>query len=43
MISDLRIARAMNWPYEAVGNLPHSVYEILVEMLIEEARERDEL
>jgi hypothetical protein len=31
----------MNWSYEAVGNLPISVYEILVEMLIEEERERD--
>ncbi len=31
----------MNWTYWDVVELPVSVYEILVEMLEEEARERD--
>ncbi len=31
----------MNWSYDEVLNLPAHVYEILVQMLIDDARERD--
>jgi hypothetical protein len=30
----------MQWTYDTVVNLPNSVYEVLVEMLINDARDR---
>ena len=41
MISDLAICRTMGWTYEDLLQLPADVYDVLVEELERDARERE--
>ena len=42
MISDLAICRAMGWTYPDLRALPSDIYDVLVEQLNRESRERED-